>query len=56
MPSRSPGPDIFGGDEAVVLFVGINAVFETVVSFLVSTALCRVVYPVVHRGSAAIEA
>ena len=40
----------------VVLFVGINAVFETVVSFLVSTALCRVLYPVVHRGTAAIAA
>ena len=51
-----PGADIFGGDEAVVLFVGINAVFETVVSFLVSTALCRVLYPVVHRGTAAIAA
>lgn len=40
----------------VVLFVGINAVFETVVSFLVSTALCRVLYPVVHRSTAAIAA
>ena len=37
----------------VVLFVGINAVFETAISFLVSTALCRVLYPVVHRRAAA---
>ena len=38
----------------VVLFVGINAVFETLVSFLVSTALCRVLYPVVHRSQPAV--
>ena len=38
----------------VVLFVGINAVFETAISFLVSTALCRVLYPVVHRRAAAV--
>ena len=50
------GQDVLDGGEAVVLFVGINAVFETVVSFLVSTALCRVLYPVVHRGTAAIAA
>ena len=35
----------------VALFVGINAVFETAVSFLVSAALCRVLYPIVNKGA-----
>ena len=35
----------------VALFVGINAVFETAVSFLVSAALCRVLYPILNKGA-----